>query len=84
MKELDVPIVFKIDSVRNVTNKPTQGNESGIESEILLPSSTFQVSSFLSCEQFFGIIVSKKYYFSKYDLTICKNIRKANKVLKGI
>ena len=37
LKELDVPIVIKIDSVQNVTNKPTQGTEFGIESEILLP-----------------------------------------------
>ena len=79
LKELDVPIVIKIDSVRYVTNKPTQSIKSGIENEILLPPSTCTVSSSLSCEQFVGIIVNKKYYFSKDDLTICKNIHK----LKG-
>ena len=80
MKELDVPIVIKTDSVRNVRNKPTQRIESGIQSEILLPSSTCTVSSSLSCERFVGIIVNKKYYFSKADLIICKNIHK----VKGI
>ena len=62
MKELDVPVVIKIDTVRNVTNKPIQGTESGIESEILLPSSTCTVSKSLSCEQFVGIIVNNQHY----------------------
>ena len=76
MKELDIPIVIKIDSVRKVTNNPRQGTESGIESEILLPSSTCTASSSLSCEQFAGIIFKKKYYFLKDDITICKNIHR--------
>ena len=63
LKELDVPIVIKIDSVRYIKNMPTQGIESGIASS-------------LSCEQFVGIIVNKKYYFSKDDLIICKNTPK--------
>ena len=50
LKELDLPIVIKTDSVRKVTNKPTQDTESGIKSEILLQSSTCTVSSSLSCE----------------------------------
>ena len=74
LKELGVPIVIKINPVRYVTNKPTQGIESGIE--ILLPSSTCTISRSLSCEQFVGIIFNKKYWFTKEDLTICKNIRK--------
>ena len=67
MRELDVPIVIKTNSVRNVTNKPIQGIESEIEREILLPSSTCTVSSSLSCEKFVGIIVNKEYCFSKYE-----------------
>ena len=63
LKELDVPIVIKIDSVQYIKNMPTQGIESGIASS-------------LSCEQFVGIIVNKKYYFSKDDLIICKNTPK--------
>ena len=65
LKEFDVPIVIKIDSVPNVTNKPTQGTESGIKREILLPLSTCTVSISLSCEQLVSIIVNEKYYFSK-------------------
>ena len=79
MIELDFLIVVKIHSVRNVTEKPTQVIKTRIESEILLPSSTCTISSSLSSEQFVGIIVNKKYYFLKDDLT-CKNIHKA----KGI
>ena len=76
LKELDFLIVVKIHSVRNVTNKPTQGAETRIESEILLPSSTCTISNLLSSEQFVSIIVNNKYYFSKDDLTF-KNIHKA-------
>ena len=76
LKELDIPIVIKIDTFRYVTNKPKQGIEFGIENEILLPSSTCTVSSSLSSEQFVGIIVNKKYYFSKDNFTIFQNIHK--------
>ena len=71
LKELDVPIVIKIDSVRYIKNMPTQGIESGIASS-------------LSCEQFVGIIVNKKYYFSKDDLIICKNTPKVKGTQKKI
>ena len=74
LKELDIPIV--IDTFRYVTNKPTQGIEFGIENEILLPSGTCTVSSSLSSEQFVGIIVNKKYYFSKDNSTVFQNIHK--------
>ena len=77
LKELNTSIVLKTDSVQNVTNKLTQSIESGIKSEILLWSSTFTVSRSLTCKQFACIIVNKKYFFSKGDLTIFKNIRKA-------
>ena len=76
LKELDIPIVIKIDTFRYVTNKPKQGIEFGIENEILLPLSTCTVSSSLSSEQFVGIIVNKKYYFSKDNFTIFQNIHK--------
>ena len=76
LKELDIPIVIKIDTFRYVTNKPKQGIEFGIENEILLPSSTCTVSGSLSSEQFVGIIVNKKYYFSKDNFTIFQNIHK--------
>ena len=76
LKELDIPIVIKIDTFRHVTNKPKQGIEFGIENEILLPSSTCTVSSSLNSEQFVGIIVNKKYYFSKDNFTIFQNIHK--------
>ena len=76
LKELDIPIVIKIDTFRYVTYKPKQGIEFGIENEILLPSSTCTVSSSLSSEQFVGIIVNKKYYFSKDNFTIFQNIHK--------
>ena len=76
LKELDIPIVIKIDTLRYVTYKPKQGIEFGIENEILLPSSTCTVSSSLSSEQFVGIIVNKKYYFSKDNFTIFQNIHK--------
>ena len=76
LKELEIPIVIKIDTFRYVTNKPKQGIEFGIENEILLPSSTCTVSSSLSSEQFVGIIVNKKYYFSKDNFTIFQNIHK--------
>ena len=72
LEELHLQIVIRIDSVQNVTDKATQGTESGIESEILLPSSTCTVSSYLSCKQFVDTLVNKKYYFSKDDLTIVK------------
>ena len=68
--------IIKIDSVRKVTNNSRQDTGSGIESEILLPSSTCTASSSLGCEQFAGIIFKKKHYFSKDDLTICKNIHR--------
>ena len=76
LKELNIPIVIKTDTFRYVTNKPKQGIEFGIENEILLPSSTCTVSSSLSSEQFVGIIVNKKYYFSKDNFTIFQNIHK--------
>ena len=76
LKEFDSQIVIKIGSVRNLTNKTTQGTESGTESEILFQLTSCNDSSSMSCEQFVGIIVNKKYSFSEDDLTICKNILK--------